>query len=53
MNAISPTLSSSVIAGLIPATHRATRSTPEVIAPWVAGINPAMTGGRNAVKEVA
>jgi hypothetical protein len=43
----------SVIAGFIPATHCATHSIPETIAPWVAGINPAMTGGGNAVKEAA
>ena len=50
---ISSMLPSTVIAGFIPATHRATRSIPETVAPWLAGINPAMTGEGNAVKEAA
>ncbi len=40
-----------VIAGLVPATH-ATSFGTEYVAPWVAGINPAMTIKRNISKEI-
>ena len=34
-----------IILGLVPGAHRSTCSEPELVAPWVAGINPAMTDG--------
>ncbi len=43
--------SSFVIAGLVPATHT-THSDTEYVAPWVAGINPAMTIKSNVSKEI-
>jgi hypothetical protein len=36
-------ISSFVIAGLVPAIHRATDSTLEFAARWIAGTSPAMT----------